>query len=120
MPPIAKAVILIVEDSSVAKLMEKTFVERPNYTSIVATLSQGIEILGKNEIPVDLLITNQPHELLEICDSLPVLYSSSNPDMELLSASKEKIIHLSKPFALPAFLHKVDLLLSRVQKKSSA
>lgn len=87
---------LIVEDPFVRSFMCFLLL-RHGYDVIEAELAEALEIIRKREIPLGLLITNQPQPFAEAGRDLALLYVAALPD-ETLARPFYRWRTLRKPF----------------------
>ena len=88
--------ILIAEDPFINTFL-RTVLQRHGDKVIVGEAHQSASILQKGAIEVDLVITNTPTEFLEFSETIPLLYTASNPDPALASLFRHCRV-LRKPF----------------------
>ena len=103
-------VILLVEDPLIRSFL-KTVLGRKGHKVAEAEIYGALTMLESRQVPVSVLITNQPRYFLAYADELRVLYIAAAPDPEL-AARFPHCRTLRKPFVPQELLSVVEELRS--------
>jgi len=102
----AQASILVVEDPFIQKYL-RTVLGRRGYQVRGADARSAEEMLRSTPEMVDLVITNSPRDFLAFARTLPLLYMSGAPDLELASRFLRSRV-IRKPFHPDQLLRLVE------------
>lgn len=99
--------ILVVECPEIQRFI-RTALSRFGYNILESDTHEAMRLLRGPGLAIDLLITNVPEPFLGACEDLRILYISSSPDFEMVSAAKSGLISvLVKPFRFQTLIDRV-------------
>ena len=110
LPPGAPGRILVVEDPAIRSFL-RVLLTKQGYLIAHADADRAVEMIRLDEQP-DLLITDVPDAFLEFADRLPLLYTTTCPDLHVAKKFPAFQV-LIKPFKQADLLAAVKTLCTR-------
>ena len=110
--------IVVVESSSVRNLIG-TVLEKEHYNAQLEDAAGALELLRRQDVQIDLLITNEPWWFVPFRPGMRVLYISGAPDSDFLRKHRnESMGYLQKPFRFHELMDGVRTLLGEPARVS--
>ena len=100
--------LIVVEDLSISKLV-RSVLQKKGRSAVVATPTEATEMLRTPESMASILVTNTPDKFLEFAESVPLLYLTSSPNLQLQYAFRNCRV-VRKPFVPDDLVRAIDEL----------
>lgn len=104
LPPVCT--ILVAEDPFVSSFL-RTVLQRHGHTVVIADAARVSDLLQRDSVSADVVITNRPDLFLEFAPRIHLLYIAATPDFDLASQFPMCRV-LRKPFRNDELLEAVD------------
>jgi hypothetical protein len=100
--------LIVVEDLSISRLV-RSVLQKKGRSAVVATPAEATEMLRAPESEAQILVTNTPDKFLEFAESVPLLYLTSSPILQLQYAFRNCRV-VRKPFVPRDLVQAIDEL----------
>jgi hypothetical protein len=100
--------LIVVEDVLISKLV-RSVLQKKGRSAVVATPAEATELLRAPESITRILVTNTPDLFLEFAESVPLLYLTSSPTLQLQYAFRNCRV-VRKPFVPNDLVKAIDEL----------
>ena len=102
--------IAVCEDPFIRKLV-RDILTRRGYRVIGTGVEEALEMLRSGSESLSLVITNNPAEFMDFCETLPVIYMAAAPD-ESVAARFRTCRTMQKPFSTQHLVNTVGDLVA--------